>query len=317
MPIDPHFANKFSRLEGTTSMLEALADAGQMAKIAAYQEWSPGYVAPEVEVSDETATGPHGAIPVRVYRPLQRASTVPALVWAHGGGFLAGDLDMPEADILSRELVHRAGIAVVSVGYRLAVGGVTYPVPLDDVVAAFTWTAHEAARLGLNVNRISLGGASAGANLACGAALRIRDAQSSPAPYRLLLAYPFVHATLPTPSEGLAAAMAQVPGALRFSSETISFLVENYIGGPVDPSTAPAYAAPINGDLRGLPATTIVTSEFDDLRPSGEELASLLEAADVDVTLFQQAGALHGQLNEDPRIPVVEESLTVLANELR
>jgi acetyl esterase len=65
-------------------------------------------------------------VPVRRYGTSRRT-----LVWMHGGGFSAGDLDMPEADVVARELVERAGIAVVSVDYRLA----AYPAGLDDVVA--------------------------------------------------------------------------------------------------------------------------------------------------------------------------------------
>ena len=58
------------------------------------------------------------------------------LVWAHGGGFAAGDLDMPEADHVARELA-AAGTTVFSVDYRLAVGDTRFPVPLDDVAEAW------------------------------------------------------------------------------------------------------------------------------------------------------------------------------------
>jgi hypothetical protein len=60
------------------------------------------------------------------------------------GAFIGGDLDMPEADWVARELVSRAGIVVVSVDYRLCVNGVTYPVPHDDVVAAMRWVRQNA-----------------------------------------------------------------------------------------------------------------------------------------------------------------------------
>jgi acetyl esterase/lipase len=69
----------------------------------------------------------------------------------------------------------RAGAVVVGVDYRLAVSDVTYPVPHDDVVAAVRWVGESASALAIDPARISVGGASAGANLAAGATLRIRD----------------------------------------------------------------------------------------------------------------------------------------------
>ena len=74
----------------------------------------------------------------------------PALVWLHGGAFVGGDLDMPEADWVARQICDRAGAVVVSVDYRLAVGGVTYPVPHDDTVAAVRWVRDSAADLGID-----------------------------------------------------------------------------------------------------------------------------------------------------------------------
>jgi len=321
VPIDPHFASKFPRLDGVTSLLAALADPQQQAKIDAYQAWDDdGYEPPVGAVAEDEADGPYGPIPVRVYRPAPgggRTAPRPALVWLHGGGWLAGDLDMPEADVVSRELAHRAGAVVISVGYRLATDGVTFPIPHDDVVAAYRWASRSASRLGVEPHLISLGGASAGANLACGAALHLRDDGDEPAPHQLLLAYPLVHPTVPPLSSEQEDAMGPVPPVLRFPAELIRVLVENYVGRPVDGSTnPPPYAFPAGGDLRDLPPVTIITCEYDDLRPSGEALADLLQDAGVSVRLIQEDGVLHGHLNEDPRIPQVDHSLSLFAGAL-
>ena len=92
-----------------------------------------------VTVASLEIPGPHGPVPVRTYRPAGAAGAT--LLWVHGGGFRHGDLDMPEAHLVSAELASRAGAYVVSVGYRLAVDGVRYPVPLDDVFAAWGWAS--------------------------------------------------------------------------------------------------------------------------------------------------------------------------------
>jgi acetyl esterase/lipase len=100
------------------------------------------------------------------------ARPTPGLVWAHGGGFAAGDLDMPEADWVARSLAAR-GVTVVSVDYRLVGDGCRYPAPSDDVLAAWRWTLAHADELGLDRDRLAIGGASAGANLVAGAVLRL------------------------------------------------------------------------------------------------------------------------------------------------
>ncbi len=80
-------------------------------------------------ILDSAVDGPHGPVPFRSYQradATRRADV--GLVWIHGGGFQVGDLDVPEADWVSRCLAS-AGVSVVSVDYRLAVDGVHFPVP--------------------------------------------------------------------------------------------------------------------------------------------------------------------------------------------
>ena len=264
---------------------------------AALSAISDSYVAPEVCVEEIAMPGPHGEVPVRVYRPLralEQSVSLAGLVWVHGGGFAFGDLDMAESDCVAREICHRVGAVVVAVGYHLAQDGVHYPVPLDDVMAAYTWTVVRSAELGIDPLRLSLGGASAGASLSAGTALRLRD-EDGPMPNCLLLAYPFVHAVLPPASDELAVKAATLPPVVRFAPEFVHWMIENYLGGPAD--AAPAYAVPATADLTGLPPTLVITSEYDDLRPSGEGFAAQLAAAAVSVQLQQEPGVLHGHLS--------------------
>lgn len=119
---------------------------------------------------------PYGAADglLRVY-PADVATARPTagLVWAHGGGFAAGDLDMPEADWVARAFAGR-GLTVVSIDYRLVGDGSgRYPAGSDDVLAAWRWTLAHADDLGVDRARLLIGGASAGANLVTGAVLRL------------------------------------------------------------------------------------------------------------------------------------------------
>ena len=111
-----------------------------------------------------TIPGPYGAIPIRVYRAAAEPAPNPALVWAHGGGFAWGDLEMPEAHWVSQQLAAR-GITVVSVDYRLAPvsaaltvseparAGVLFPVASEEVAAAVGWAAAHAAAYGIDPAR--------------------------------------------------------------------------------------------------------------------------------------------------------------------
>lgn len=258
----------------------------------------------DAAVRDEVLGGPHGALPVRIYTPATPNGV--GFVWAHGGGFAGGDLDMPEADWVARQLAGR-GVVVVSVDYRLAPlsadwaaatgqaarGGVHYPVASNEVEFAFRW----AAASGLASGPWALGGASAGANLATGAALRLAHTGDL-VPALVVLAYPTLHAVQPEPSAQLRALLDADRTADRFGPAAVLGMYENYLGGPVE--GAEVYAIPglaTAEQLRGFAATLIVNSESDELRVSGEAFADALRSAGVEVTAVTEAETQHGHLN--------------------
>lgn len=274
-----------------------------------------------VTVTDRTIQGPHGEVPVRSY--VGAAPVDPnraGLVWVHGGSFAGGSLDMPEADWVAQQLAER-GITVVSVSYRLAPradsgdaavppnDGVHFPVASDEVVAAFTWTLEHANELGVDPALVSLGGASAGANLAAGASLRLRDAGGIQ-PRTILLAYPVVHARLPELRPELAEKVATLPWETSFPPEITLAMNLNYVGD--EAQLANPYAFPGGHDLQGLPPTFILNSDHDRLRSSGEAYASELAAAGVDVLVLRENGTRHGHLNDpdNPAAPVSIERMS-------
>lgn len=267
---------------------------------------------PDVPIRTVTADGRHGPVAVRIYGE-PAGTDSPALVWLHGGGFVSGSVDIPESDYLARVLADR-GMPVLSVDYRLARDGVSFPIPHDDALAGWFWARKNAESLGLNPGLLCLGGAGAGGNLAVGAALYLIDA-GKPLPAKLLLAYPFLDAELPPPAGGLdEAVMAGLPRHLRFTLEDCIRTAENYVGGPV--SMAPSYAMPGYADPAGLPPTALLACEYDDARGSTELFASALEQAAVPVSLFLAEGAVHGHLNHTAGLPEGQAALDFLAREL-
>jgi acetyl esterase/lipase len=257
-----------------------------------------------VTIEDTSIEGPHGPVPLRLYRP--EGPLNGALLWCHGGGFSHGDLDMFEGHGVSVELARRVGAAVASVDYRLADGEVKYPVPIDDVHAAWNWWTDNAGADG----PIGLGGASAGAALALSTALRTRDTGGRAADV-LLLAYPFAHYPNPTLSPAMSAEMAAVP--FRFEPEDVEGMVRNYVGRISD---VPPDALPGAARLDGLPRTRIVASEYDDLRASADLLERQLNEVGVDVESYLAKGMTHGHLNHSSAITEVANSLDFFAKSL-
>ncbi|MDW6057566.1 alpha/beta hydrolase fold domain-containing protein [Streptomyces sp. FXJ1.4098] len=299
MPLDPFLAEKVHLLDGLR-WEDAQTDPEAMARFVEYFRDPGEWTMPDVTVEDRSVPGPHGEIPVRIYTP--RDEPRRALLWLHGGGFMGGDLDMPEAHVVSAELADRAGALVVSVDYRLAVDGTHYPVPVDDAHAAWLWLRETDLRPS---GPVGLGGASAGAALALSTAIRLRD-QDEPRPDALLLAYPFVHFPTPALDDETAAAMRELPSLLRFTTGSIEHMVRNYVGRLTE---LPPAAMPGAANLDGLPATGIVLAEYDDLRPSGNLLARQLEESGVPVRTYLSAGMTHGHLNRSPSLKEVDRSL--------
>ncbi|MCR2815089.1 alpha/beta hydrolase [Microbacterium jiangjiandongii] len=273
-------------------------------------------------VRDRTLDGPHGPLGMRTYAPADGARV--GLVWAHGGGFAGGDLDMPEAHWVAGQLADR-GIAVVSVDYALAPvpagwtmppaghtrERVHYPVASEEVGFAFGWALSS----GLADGPWALGGASAGANLATGAALRLVHT-GGPVPALVVLAYPTLQAVQPPADAELRALLAAQPDADRFGADVVRTMYENYLGGPLD--AADAYAIPgiaTTAQLMGFPPVLMINGEADELRMSGEAFARSLAAAGVAVDAVTERGTQHGHLNR-PDEPAASLSIERIAARL-
>src|SRR5438309_6435405 len=146
-------------------------------------------VPPEIgSVRDLAAEGPRGPIPLRIYRPAGVPASTPlaGLVYFHGGGWVIGDLETH--DVLCRQLTAEAGVSVIAVDYRLAPEH-KFPAAADDAWAATRWIATHAAELGVDADRLAVGGDSAGGNLAAVVALLAREAGGPRIALQILL-YP-------------------------------------------------------------------------------------------------------------------------------
>ena len=311
MPIHADVASRFHYLDGLPSLGEAYGDPVLIQQIRQFETWESAQAPPAVRTRGGSAPGPHGPVPVRIYTPAQEVPAgAPCLVWLHGGGFIGGDLDMREGDWTARQVCAGARAVVVSVDYRLAVGGVCYPVPHDDTVAAVAWVRDRAGDLGVDPARIAIGGASAGGNLTAGAAVKLRD-RDGWVPTALALVYPALHARIPSPSPSLAAALAELPPLFHEPPQSANPLSENYLGGPL--SSADGYAFAAGAVLDGLCPTLVLNAEYDRLRASGEAFTAALALAGVDVRQVTIRGLLHGFLNLPAEVEPVRRCLDLIS----
>ena len=269
---------------------------------------------PVVDTEERAIPGPNGPVRVRIYRAIERpATTPPALVWMHGGAFMYNDLDVPEADHFARHTAHRTGTVVISIDYRLCDDHTHMPVPHDDCYAVYTWVRQNADQLGIDPSRISVGGGSAGANLAASVALHAGE--TGQPPMQMLLAYPIVHPVLPPPSRELRDALTRTPTAMRFLPES-TVAINEYVMGRPNHSATPYDFPGLAADFSKFPPAYIENSEFDELRASGETFAASLQAAGVPVEMVTARGVPHGHLNAVGS-PMLEEAYQRFATRLQ
>ena len=236
------------------------------------------------------------SIPVRVYEP--EGEPWAELVWAHGGSFVRGTLDWPEADWVSRSFAE-AGIRVHSVDYVLASDTVHAPAPGNDVAAVLQAVAAESDL------PVVIGGASAGAHLATFAALAQADLAANGdgrAANALILEYPTLH-RVQREDTAISELTARLPEQRRFSADRIAEMYQQYLGAGGSESSGTGSPDPVvagelaSNRLQLLPPTVIVNADADDLRASGEEFAEQLAASGVAVVEGVQPGTVHGYLN--------------------
>ena len=221
-----------------------------------------------------------GHIVVRVYRP--RPGNLPVHLFLHGGGWCTGSLD--ERDPRCRSIASGADCVVVSVDYRLAPEN-AFPVPPEDCYCALEWVAAEAATLGVDPTRISVGGESAGANLAAVLCLMTRD-RSGPAIAYQWLDVPATDLTMSQPS------VRSTPSGYLLDHTAMVEFRDAYLLLEAD-WTAP-YASPFHADdLTGLPPVWILTCGADPLRDDGTVYAERLRAAGVEVVEQRLEGHVH------------------------
>ncbi|MDX2156698.1 MAG: alpha/beta hydrolase [Hyphomicrobiaceae bacterium] len=265
--------------------------------------------APEevARVDDRTVASGSCAVPVRIYYPPGAGSQpLPAYVYAHGGGFVVGDLDM--VDSLCRTVCRDAGIVVVSVDYRLAPEH-PFPAGLDDTIAVARWVAAEGPAIGIDPSRLAIGGDSAGGNLAAATSLAL--AAGGDVKFRFqVLVYPVTDLTC---SE---ASYKDLGTGYPLTADRMRVYIKYYLRNPEearDPRASPLLAR----SLAGQPPALVVLAGLDPLVDEGAAYARRLREAGIEVEVHEVPDFPHGFLGWTGEAQAARDSVALIGRRLK
>jgi cation diffusion facilitator CzcD-associated flavoprotein CzcO/acetyl esterase/lipase len=262
--------------------IDTLPVADARALMAAIAAFNPP--PPEVgEVVDGVLPGADGDLTYRLYRPATPAGPHPVVVYFHGGGWVLGDLDSD--DPMCRDLCVRSGALVLSINYRHAPEA-RFPAAALDAFAAVRWAAVNAGALGGIPGRLAVAGWSAGGNIAAVACQLARDA-GGPHVSGQLLINPVVDSDMTRQS------YVENGDGYLLTAPLMKWFWDHY-ADPADRHDP--LAAPLRGDLTGLPPACVVTADFDPLREEGVAYAHALESNGTPVRHIRARGHTHPSL---------------------
>jgi len=257
-------------------------------------------------VVDHVVSTEWGGLRVRIYQP--RAAELPVHVFAHGGAWCFGTVE--QYDGYCATLAAGGDCAVASVDYRMAPEH-PFPAAVEDCYAALSWAHSTAGSLGLDGDRLSIGGNSAGGNLVAAVAVMARD-RGGPSLSWQCLDVPATDFTLSCPS-----VQADHPNTgytpTRRSLEVYRDLYLSEAADRCHPYASPLLAP----DLSDLPTALIMTCGFDALRDEGENYGYRLRDAGVVCSIVRWTGLTHGTNMFTALLPEAWSCLDLVSSTLR
>ena len=252
-----------------------------------------------------TVEGPAGRVPCELHRPVHVAeNNAPVLIYFHGGGHVTGSLNTHR--LACRQLALESYAVVIAVDYRLAPDD-KFPAGIEDSLAAYDEIAARADELGVDANRIAVGGDSAGGNVAAVIAQQRRNA--SPAPCFQLLLVPWLDMS------GYSRSYELFESGFHLSKELMDWYTGHYLNEPEDALNT--LASPLLGDVQGVCPAAVLVAGFDPLRDEGQAYAHKLEAAGVPTTLRCFDSLIHPFMNFAGQVPAARSAFEEVARVLK
>jgi acetyl esterase len=225
--------------------------------------------------------GPTADLPIRIYRP-NEDQNAPALIFYHGGGWIRGFLDIYDAAL--HRLANQSGSVIISVNYQKAPEH-PFPIPFDDCYATLLWVKAHGQELGIDPNRVGVGGDSAGGNLAAAVAIKARD--ESIALHYQLLVYPCIARDFTTKSYN------EYATDFGLSTQAMKWYWAQYLQGSQHDENP--YAVPMRAkSLAGVAPSLVITAQYDPLVSDSENYCEKLKSDGAEVIYREFPGMIHG-----------------------
>src|SRR6185312_8607066 len=243
-----------------------------------------------------------GGIAMRMYTPVAGgAEPLPVLVYFHGGGFVIGDLETHDG--LCRQFANEGGFRVIAVDYRRAPEH-PFPAAVDDAFAALKWIETHASELGVDANRIAVGGDSAGGALAA-VVTQLAKAKGPRVAFQMLL--------FPVTQIGRETASLREFGVGYFlDKQTLDWFFGHYV--PAGQDKDDLRVSPLNAtEMKGLPPAYVMLGGFDPLHDEGLAYANKLRDAGVAAEVADYSGLVHCFIYMQAVLPQAHEAVVAAA----
>ncbi len=240
-----------------------------------------------------------GEIELMLIEPAEIEHPAPCFFDIHGGGFVFEGTSSHYKH--AANYAKGAGCVTAFVRYRLG-PEFTFPYPQEDCYAALVWLHDHAAEIGIDPERIGIGGDSAGGTLAVSSCLMARDRGTGIKPLFQMLVYPFLDRRSNSESYRK---YTDTPVWNSSLSKQVNDLIN-----PHPEDTPLAYRSPVEAEsLKGLPQAYIEVAEFDALRDDGILYSKLLQDESIDVEFHDTHGTMHGfdYVTKAPTTLIMEE----------
>jgi acetyl esterase/lipase len=308
MPLDPLVKTFLDQMAAQPSpKISQLKSPDARAMFTALMQLIGPKDVPIGKVENIVMPGPGGDLSLRNYTPVAAGGdALPTLIFFHGGGFVIGDLDTHDG--LCRILANEAGARVIAVDYRLAPEH-KYPAAVEDAIAAMNWIEANASKLGVDANRLAVGGESAGGALAAILAQAASEKKKPKLVFQLLM-FPVTQIGSETVS------LREFAEGYFLERETLNWFFENYL--PADADKSNPRISPLNAtDFSGLPPAHVMLGGYDPLHDEGAQYAEKLRAAGVPVTVADYPDMVHTFIYFEGMLPQAHEALVAAANTLK
>ena len=308
MPLDPimkAFLDQMAAQPGP-QMWELRAPEARAVFAALMQLAGPKDV-PIGKVINATAQGPPGDIPLRSYAPIAGGGELlPTLVYYHGGGFVIGDLDTHDG--LCRMFANEASVRVIAVDYRLAPEH-KFPAAVEDAYAALQWIEANASELGVDANRLAVGGDSAGGGLAAAVSQMAKEKGGPKIAFQMLL-FPVAQIGSQTNS------MRERASGFFLEKATLDWFFDNYLEKGADRNDV-RMSPLLADDFGGLPPAYVMVAGYDPLHDEGVAYAEKLRAGGAAVTVADYPDLVHDFIYLQAVLPQAGAAVRAAAAALR